>query len=129
MQSPMQIMSDPDRTHYREIMQDYFSVSDSEPAPSELSEVVGSPSRRADFSHEWILGGQGPDSQFFNQLRQFSLGNAETRPLVLQADLAQRLALDNAIRCLEIPDKRALDEAFMAENDEGAVGGPPGDIL
>ena len=48
---------------------------------------------------------------------------------MLQADLAQRLALDNAIRRLEIPDERALDEAFMAENDKGAVGGPPGDIL
>ena len=53
---------------------------------------------------------------------------------MLQADLAQQLALENARRRLEIPDKRALDnaeeraldEAFMADNDGGAVGGPPG---
>ena len=104
-------MSDPDRTHYRDNTQDLFSVSDSEPAPSEASEFVASPSRQADASQEYILGGSGPDNLFFNELRQFSLDNPETRPLVLQADLAQQLALENARRRLEIPDEHALDDA------------------
>ena len=96
-------MSDSDRTHYRDNMQDYFSVSDrdSELEPSEASEFIASPRRRADASQEEILGGSGPENLF----------------------------LENARRRLEIPDKCALDEAFMAENNKGAVGGTPGDIL
>ena len=126
-------MSDSDRMHYRDNTQDYFSISDrdSELAPSEASEVIASPRRRADASQEDILGGNGPENLFFNELR---LDNAKTRPPVLQADLARRLALENARRRLEIPDKRALDEAnerafdeaFMADNNGGAIGGPQG---
>ena len=124
-------MSDSDQSHYRDKPQDYFSVSDSELAPSKASEVIASPRRRADASQEDILGGSGPENLFFNKLR---LDNAETRPPVLQADLAQLLSLENARCRLEIPDehaldeanKRAFDEAFMADNDRGAIGGPQG---
>ena len=126
-------MSDSDQTHYRDNTQDYFSVSDrdSKLAPSKASEVIASPRRRADASQEEILGGNGPENLFFDNLR---LDNAETRPPLLQADLARRLALENARRRLIVPDERAVDdanerafdEAFMADGDRGAVGGPPG---
>ena len=85
---------------------------------------------RGDTSQEEILGGSGPENLFFDNLR---LDNTET---TLQADLARRRALENARGHLIVPDKRAVDdankrvfdEAFMADGDRGASGGPPGEF-
>ena len=85
---------------------------------------------RGDMSQEEILGGSGPENLFFDNLR---LDNTET---TLQADLARRRALENARGHLIVPDKRAVDdankrvfdEAFMADGDRGASGGPPGEF-
>ena len=127
-------MSDPDRTHYRENTQDYFSVSDRD---SELTvSEAASPARRADTSLEEVLGGSGPENLFFDNLR--------LDPARRQEELARQRARENARRRLIGLDERAedivpvlepvyanahLDQAFMADGgDRGAAGGPPGEF-